>query len=286
MIKALILDYLNHFKDPSFFDVLFSRYSRDQIGQAIIELLREQDQETTGTALFFIRDLCLTPSKDTQHAPYNVIIFGTPIISLIEEHMYSRNYSTRRQAIYTIGKIGSIQSVPKLYQLLEQTKEVDPLLAPRIVTELWWLEPEKNWTATHALITASHYLTRWAALTVLFVYSTGDDLQRVERETLERLRQDTNGRIRDEAEYYWLEYIYRQERAGLTKPERKAQRLHIRSAQPLFLFSDIVTWFENKMDQNQAENYTVDELHDFVEAKAPLLAEERRAYQHVQKKSQ
>jgi hypothetical protein len=286
MIKALIRDYGDHHQDPSFIEDLFSGNNSEQLALAIRELLQEQDSEVIGITLFFVRDLVLTPGRDKHDTPFRVIVFETPILSTIEGLVNSPNYFVRGQAIYTLGKIGSTQSIPKLYQLFQQTKETDPLLAPRIVSELWWLQSEKDWMIIQNLADATNYLTRWAACGVLSVYSEENNQQIVVKEVLELLRDDTNKYIRDEARYQLQELVYRRERGGLTKPERKTRRIVIRSAQPLFTFADINTWFENKMHEGKAVSYTVEELMYFVEVEAPILAEERRKYQQSRRSKQ
>lgn len=285
MIKSLISEYIDHYQEPSFFEKLFDQNSAAYVAQTLIELLHEQNDQIIENTLFFIRDLALTPQNEKHATPHRMIIFETPVITLVENLTMSKNYFTQSQSIYTLGKIGSVQSIQKLYDVFQKTKESNPLLVPRIITEIWWLEPEKNWNIIMKIVSAVNDVTRWSCLAVLFTYSGGEHMLQMAHQVLNTLRQDTNEHIRNEATYQWLELAYRQERLKLTKSERKLQRIHIKTREPLFTFSDIAAWFENKMVNEHRTNYTTAELAYFIETDAPVLAEKRRTYQRLNEKS-
>jgi hypothetical protein len=279
MIQETILNYIDHLEDPAYVASLLSESKEDGVIEALVELLNSDNHARVGSACLFIRDLVLIASKHPSTIPFRDAFFESPIISALERMLLTDNYFMRRHCIYTLGKVGSTESVPALHHAFHILQVRDPLILPKLVGEIWWLEERKSWSLVDAMMTSPHYPIRWATLETLRSWSDNGELQDIKWHCYTSLRGDDHHFIRAEAEYEYQQALFVQRLSALSKAERRKQRKALEQYRPLVSFADIDVWFSNYMHTNLLVDYSLNEIDRFISKGVVQIARDRETYQ-------
>lgn len=174
--------------------------SIEDVANVILELLEETDV-SYWNATTLLRDLVLRSPKSTIFASRFRQSFlngdHQAIVERLEAGLKSEFAMVRRWSVYTLGKIGSKKSLPKLRRLFEWSLDNDPLLISSLVFEISWLG-KKSDTMVQAIKTmaaSDSFLNRWQAIDVIRSTRDIDSWE----STLEELRKDSHPFVRDSA---------------------------------------------------------------------------------------
>ncbi len=267
MITEKILQYLNHLQDNDFIAEVVTLKSLTELCDVINALLRSEDEEVISLTCLFIRDLI---QFNRDHPSCKEFVKKYPqssVVKTVEQLLFSTSHFVRRHAIYTLGKTCSYNSVEALNRAFVEFRDTDPLMLPWLIREMKWLGAENLWELIESMMGSSSFMTRWAVLEEI-EYSYGDAQDKLcgrVCQYLERLRQDLNTYVRQEAEYKYRLLRLRSEIDNLPKADRKKRRRALeREYKPLMHFSGISIAFTYQLSTKGLEQYSVAELEAFV----------------------
>jgi hypothetical protein len=268
MIQNAILNYIDHLEDTTYLASVLARSDSQSLIDGIVGLLHDPDHDLVGRACLFIRDLILVAPQHGIGLAFRDSFDASPIVSALEQLVLAPNHFIRQHTIYTLGKIGSTTSLPKLYLAFQMLCERDPILLPRLVGEILWLEKPKNWRLIERMTASQQYTTRWAALSTLesFAHDIIEDTELVEvkRQCFAQLRGDSHQLVQNEAEYVYQHLVFEQRLSQLTKAERRQQRKELERHRAAVTFSDIEIRYNNQLYTHHIIDYSTADLEQFI----------------------
>ena len=286
MIEAAIADYIDHLGDPGYFATVISSTGEQGLIDALARIIRSDDDERVNQACLFIRDLILIAPKHGVGLAFRDRYYASPIIDELERALIADNHFIRKHAIYTLGKTGSTRSITEMYRAFDLLSERDPVILPRLVGEIWWLEQDKkNWSMIDRMTGGTHYTTRWASLQAIAPYSRFEGLQEVMLRCIECLRADDEPLVRAEAEYRYREIALAGVSPELSKAEYKRRRRELDRSRPEVCFQDIELWFVHFLIAHHMVSYSLGDLEQFMATELSICVQNRRNYQSTAKKS-
>jgi hypothetical protein len=203
--------------------------SADELFAVLNQLLGSSKEEEIIDALGFIRDfmiMSVSPERKVIRDRYP----ESSLVKTIENLLFAPNHSVRNGAIYTLGKTCSYSSVDIITEAFYHFRDVDPILLPKLLGELGWLQGETWEKCSLSMLESPCYLTHWAAIPMLsrFIDLYNDTRYRFKAQQFDRLRHHENVLIRQEAEYeYHVQKELREEFAQV-KALRREQRQLVR----------------------------------------------------------
>lgn len=265
MLVTKILQYLGHIQDVDYLAAIVNSKPLAELCNTINTLLQSDDDETVGLTCLFITDLLLFGKRHPDCKEFIEQYPQSSIVKTLEELVFSTNYFICKQAIYTLGKTCSYDSVTTLNQAFAKLRDTNPLVLPRLLGELGWLGAENFWELLDSMMSSPVYITRWAVIAVLREFNGDDELLQRKRRYVDRLRQDINIHVRLEAEYEYQLLQLRIEGHELSRAERKKKRKDLeRQYKPALRFAYILSAFTNYLSTQGSMQYSVDELETFV----------------------
>ena len=266
MLETKILEYLNHLGDSEYMATVVT-----SIGavDTLIKLLQSENVVTVSYTCLFITDFSIGSRNNTCKEFWESKL-ESAIIPELEHLVLADNHFIRRQAIYTLGKICSYNSVPVLLHAFYELRDKDPLLLPRLVGELFWLGVDNRWALIDSMTASNQYTTRWAVLQSLteFIYDAQneDETFLMRYKFCDRLRQDSHPLVLAEAEYEYqfLALNRRKFKENMSKLEYKKQRKALKKLEPPLTFSVTADRFCNYIYDRKLHTYTIEELESFV----------------------
>lgn len=270
MIQDAILNYIDHLEDEAYFTALLGANETHELIQILVDLLRSEDAERVSFTCLFIRDLlCIAPRYQLGLA-FRAAFFISALVLELERLVLAKHYSIRHEAIYTLGKTGSTRSIPALHRAFKLFRASDPLLLPRLISEIWWLESDqRSWELIDVMLASPLYLTRWAVLGILTTWSGEGAIRAIQQQCYAALRFDEYPLIRAEATYEYQQFLFEQRLPALTKTEKRKQRKEIDRYKPALSFADVEVKFGNYMFTNNLATYSLDELDQFITSDVP-----------------
>jgi hypothetical protein len=237
---------------------------------AINELLNSSDTETVSSTCFLIKDLALYSNQYLQGETLSQKYETSSILKTIEQLLFSQNCWIRKAAVYTLGKTCSYGSIPVLSEAFRTFRDSDPLLLPRLMGEMGWLGAENFWELLDSMIESQFFVTRWAVVKLLPEFIEDADSQNElflgKIRCLEKLRQDINPFVCDEAEHQYQLLKFRSEMQNFSKPDHKKMRKELdRKYTPILSFSCISNRFEYYLNKKGLTQYSIDDLENFIE---------------------
>lgn len=172
------------------------------IVQALVGLLQKKGIQSYYDTCGLIRDLVLGPFESKKNEVFNRILDKSKVIPILERNILAGNHFESSASIYTLGKICSKQSVPKMLRSLKGLALRDPVNASDLVSEIWWLDGggKKNWGLIDNL-SKMGFWQKWGALHVLSHWSGQRSFEKTKMEYLKWFATDENAIIRLEATY-------------------------------------------------------------------------------------
>lgn len=277
-LRDQILTHYRYGGQPQYTERLLTSVPLDVLYQAITDLLRSNIPSEFAETCFFIQDVVISTHTESAEK-FSEGVYTSPVVSALESLVkYAPQYHARNLATYTLGKIWSINSVEVMIEAFYRHFETDPLLVPRLLDEIDWLNAVRKapeFTAcTKEAVLNWNYLTRWAV--VDHCYRAPHSLN---IPCLEILAQDENPAIRAEAEFTLA--LTKNEAAMFDDwpdaedpitPEREAknrileaERDRIYASQPNLTFTTLEQRFWVKAKALQPYDYHVMELMQFAD---------------------
>jgi len=269
MFETKIRKYINYLGDAEYMaDVVTSPGAVN----SLIKLLQSNDREIINETCFFIRDLVVSGSNcDICRQSWESQL-KSAIIPEIENLLFADHHFIRRDAVYTLGKICSYDSIPVMLNAFYQLRDRDPILLPWLIGELFWLGINNPWDVIDSMAVSDRYTTRWAVVDVLGKFSCNSPNDEDDEDFLrahklcDRLRRDAHRLVREEAEYnyQYLELQRRKHQENMSKAEYKQQRKKLKKFSTFLAFSNIGSPFRNYISERNLHTYTIEELENFI----------------------
>lgn len=262
-IATSILDYINYLQDVDYLATVVNSAPAEKLHTIIVELLQSEDTETVSLACLFIQDLMLYGVRRHPNCAKFVQEHSIDaIISTLEYLLFSPNHFIRYQAVHTLGKTCSYDSLAALNEAFNAFRDADPILLPRLLGEMGWLGAENFWALLDSMINSTVYMTRWAVVDVLSEFA---DNARSKLKCLEQLRQDSNALIQAEADYEYQLLNLRSNAHNLPPKDRRAQQKSLKQQwSPTIRFSGLSRRFTNHLYTTGRTDYIIGELEAFV----------------------
>jgi hypothetical protein len=261
----VIRDHINGTLDGVAANHLLTHVPIDELCAALAMFLRSDDQAAIRDACLIIRDGALMASNPEQ-GWFRAALREYGVVKQLEENLFTDNHFTRGVTVYTLGKIGSTESISALRLAFTTYRDTDPLLVPELIFEMSWLGVDK-WELIDRAGESPVYATRWSTVDAIKQHESGRVGKAKQVERLTRLIQDENHLVSDEARYAYAEL------GGTPTPKLPRPAGTIRQGEsalhlPSLLFWDCAIRFSNYLSQSEWHTYTVRELEDFI-AKLP-----------------
>lgn len=270
-LRDQILNSYKYGGKPQYMEALLTSVPLDGLYQEIADLLHSDLNSEFAETCFFIQDVVM--STHTAIADqFRAGVYTSPVVFTLESLVKDApQYHTRSMATYTLGKIWSVNSVGVMVDAFYRYFETDPLLVPRLMFEIGWLQQE---TATlvqlaclEAAATSWNYLTRWAVVHMIDRMTDREITSPRVSQILDMLIQDDMAVIRAEAQFFLfklgiLSRIYNE---GVTKKERRAMRKQINQAEPTLTFENLTLQFQSPLRGGNSYDYHLMELMRFAD---------------------
>ena len=275
--KQIVVDNIinySHAIDLDYLVNIVNNLSFAEFENIICQLLKSLDREIVNATCFAIRDLIVCGSRYKEFDEFAEKYPQSLIVKSIEDLLFSPNRNTVNDAIYTLGKTCSYNSISALKKAFYKLKDTDPLLLERLFCEMQWLgglEKETTWEFLDALISSDRYITRWTTLYLIpeCIEEDGTEISILQHEKyyyLQSLKEDSSLLIRAQAEYRCEEIEFNLISQTLTKQERKKQRKQLEKKKSSILtLDDIEGRFSSYIYRKKLSSYTMSELETFVE---------------------
>ncbi|MDB9513953.1 HEAT repeat domain-containing protein [Kamptonema animale CS-326] len=266
MFEIKISKYINYLGDTEYMaDVVTSPGAVN----SLIKLLQSNEREIISDTCFFIRDFVLSCSKNHICRQSWESQLKSAIIPELENLLFADNHFIRKDAVYTLGKICSYDSIPVMLNAFYKLRDRDPILLPRLIGELFWLGINNPWDVINSMAVSDRYITRWAVVDVLGKFSCNspndEDFLRAHR-LCDLLRRDAHSLVREEAEYNYqfLELQRRKHQENISKAEYRQQSKELKKISIFLHFNNIGNQFCNYMYARNLHTYTSEELENFI----------------------
>lgn len=287
MKHEYILNYLDHLQPPDYFDRIFYEMTVDELIQSITELLQFDTREVVSDTCVFIRDAILLAPHSPHVQAFRNQVYESDVISHLERLVLSTHYLHRRNAAFTLGKINSVKSIPILHQAVYQLHDRDPIILPRLILEINWLERNDSFDLLTFISKSTNYIARWSLLDILSTFTSMESWKTIKQPILAALQQEAHPFLQQEALYRYNQSFFNIHHASLSRTKKQQLQKYIRTLEPEMKFEDIDLWFHNHLYEQNKRDYSIEELEQFIEVQTPKLIEQRKRYdkQHPRKKS-
>jgi hypothetical protein len=265
-----ILQYLDHLQDVDYLAAIVTSISPLELCNTINSLLQSDDDDTVGLTCLFITDLVLFGNRHSDCKEFINNYPQSTIVQTLEQIVFSTNHFIRKQAIYTLGKTCSYDSVDILNQAFIQFRDTDPLILRRLIGEMGWLGAENFWELLDSMTNSQVDVTRWAVIDVLHEFigddaRVQDELFQYKWKCVEQLRQDSNFYVHSEAEYEYQLLKFRSETHEQSKVERKKKRKELEHPyKPKLCFAYVSNRFLYDLHTKGLKEYSIRELEAFI----------------------
>jgi len=265
MFDTKIRKYINYLGDAGYMaDVVTLPGAVD----SMIKLLQSNEGEIISDTCLFIRDFVLSCSQNHTCQQSWESQLKSAIIPEIENLLFADNHFIRRDAVYTLGKICSYDSIPVMLNAFYQLRDRDPILLPRLIGELFWLGVNNPWDIIDSMAVSDRYTTRWAVVHVWGEFdctSPNEDFVMAHK-LCDRLRRDAHPLVREQAEYNYqsLELQRRKHQENMSNAEYRQQRKELKKKYTFLPFGNIILQFGKYMCDRNLHTYTIEELETFI----------------------
>ena len=267
-IANQILNSFSFFQDSDRFAAVVNSTSSEELCNIINGLLRSEYFDKVGYTCGFIRDLVMFGRGNPDCERFVKDYLEYSIIETLEELLFSPYHHIRQLTIYTLGKICSYKSLPALNRAFTAFRDTDPILLPRLISEMNWLGEPNFWELINSMMKSSVYITRWAVIDILgksAEIQMEDELYPEKFQYIELLRGDSNILVRTQAEYEYQLLKVRREILNLPKPQRRKRRKEVeRKYKPNLCFYHVEMSFRNYAGKNKLRQCSLGELEAFI----------------------
>ncbi|MGO8671789.1 MAG: hypothetical protein ACLQVD_10540 [Capsulimonadaceae bacterium] len=252
------MDYVVNLDDR---DYLSTTLDSPGIFPTLHEMLEGEDPDEVSAACLVIRNGLIGWAHSDAVTRFENEFGASQIPATLEHLLTSTCHWLHGEAIYTIGKIGWIDSLPVLHSIVPSFCESDPLCLPGLIFEIRWIESNSNVAprcAEHleTMVQSPHFVTRWAAV----------GCAHRDEGILKRLRSDPHPAVCAEAIYVHERLLLDQVIHDYAPKEMRMLRRKLdKELLPWFDFETMSLRFEQYRRERQQNGYTMEELERFIE---------------------
>lgn len=260
-VGSVVDSYLEYLMSSTFIDEAVARHG---VATIVDEITRRVDQTAAPDAMLLARDLAVYGVFRQQLVDeVRGLLPRSGLFAALERCLEAPVFNARHGAVYTFGKLGFEENVPRLLRAFDQRRDRDPFLVPGLVFEIGWLQgdPSADAERVQAVIASSCELTRWSALAI--IDQQLDDERGLE--VAERLLEDPHALIRAEAAYRVAWLSRRLAARGLDSspaPVTAQERRTIEASRPPITFDALQHRF--CLAPEHAPDYSVDEVMAYL----------------------
>jgi len=250
---------------------IVSNLSFSELEKILCQLLTSQNQDRINETCFMIRDSIVCGNRYSELAEFREKYSKSLIVKNLENLLFSCNRSIIKDAIYTLGKTCSYNSLPALEEAFYSLRDTDPLILSRLFCEMQWLGLDNFWELIDSMMSSDVFFTRWAVIDLLPLESEDNEenqniLSQKTHNCLEILKQDSHDLIQIEAEYKLLWMNFKIISKTLSKSERRKQRKQLeRQYKTISSFETISILFEKYLNRKKMNSYTISKLSIFLD---------------------
>jgi hypothetical protein len=159
--RQQIRDYVDHLEDTAYVRAVFAAAGVSGVAGLLVAMLRGGDRDAALAAGLFLRDAVLFGMAPD----FALALPRTGVFPALRANLYVPDYAVRRDSVYTIGKLTVRTTAGLLREAFPVALRRDPLLLPRLLSELSWLTGGKRpWAYLRRVAESPHYLVRWSLL--------------------------------------------------------------------------------------------------------------------------
>jgi len=252
MLRNVIENYINHIQEFDSLNKFLETISVADLLFTLSEMLKSKDKEQISSANLFIRDMVNFSRyihKNFQN--FREQLLSSELTGLLYSNIFAPMFSVRDSTVYTLGKIGDVNSIPVLENAFTYFLDTDPLLLSRVFFELSWLggyKPEWSgrpdlWSLVDQMVNSPNKMTRWAILSIsdfdsssVFRYKDNPAFFLLQTHYLNLLIADDFNLLKEEAVFRLQEINLERNVNNLNKKERNRARKTLLSNAPAVTF--------------------------------------------------
>ncbi|MBE9117073.1 hypothetical protein IQ249_14320 [Lusitaniella coriacea LEGE 07157] len=272
--ENIVIDNIKKYGDSLDLDYLVNivnNLSFAELEESLCRLLKSQDRNKISETCFIVRDLVVCGNRYSELTEFREKYPKSLIVKTLESLLSSSDRNTVKDAIYTLGKTCSHNSISALKKAFYYLQDTDPLILSRLFCEMQWLGLDNYWELIDSMMSSDVCFTRWAVIDLLPIEIEGNGeksnilLQPIYN-CLEQLKRDSYEVIRIETEYKYLWINFKLIASTLCKAERRKQRKKLeKQYQSILSFNRFSRVFNYYLDRKNMDSYTIYQLHTFFD---------------------
>ena len=164
--EAVIASYLDHVQDEAYVDAALKHHSPAALVDAAVRLVQGTETEGFDDAALFIRHVSTGLFRQETTLAFREHLPGSGLFDALDRCLRAPSFHLRTQAANTFGKLCYPENADRLIRVLEERRDIDPLLTPQLLFEIRWLrhDNDAHWRRIQWLTQAPEGICRWAAL--------------------------------------------------------------------------------------------------------------------------
>jgi hypothetical protein len=235
-VREAIRVYIDHLQDGAYVSAIFNKVNTSTVLALLADMLRGGERNDVGHGLLFTEDAILFRLAPPEFADEYV---ASDLLEVVRAQIYAPDYSVRHLAVHALSRLGPRDNAAYLADALPWYLAHDPLNLDGLLMELRVLHHKKSWRAhLEAMAVAPLYLTRWAAVEVLWErgaqpvigVQAGNGVWA--RQLLRGLAQDHHPLVRREARWRLDQERASKPRRPLPRWHRRLQATRLRQGEP------------------------------------------------------
>ncbi|MCL4531885.1 MAG: hypothetical protein M1582_01620 [Actinobacteria bacterium] len=182
-IRDAIRDYLRRQSDPAYYQSVFAMGDVDSVLSALEGMVREGNLDDLRDAIGFNEDaIHHWGPKGCLYAYYR-----SGLLRAFRDAIYAQDFRIRHNAIVVLGELGPASNARILSSALPWFLAHDPLNLDELLLEITRLLPPRQWRRVRkavlgSMVASPFYLTRWAAVEILWARDCSHGRAASERE--------------------------------------------------------------------------------------------------------
>lgn len=266
-LKKRILEYADHLEERAYMDSVLA-VGTPAVLEAVIELLQSDSLEDVFHSDLFVRDALRIYRRDNPD--FIASLLTSKIPATYRANAVSRNPGKRSVAVMSLCDSIGWNDPQDIRFVLSDLKEHDPLLIPKLLGHHQSLIEHDDWLEVQKVASHGSFLVRWSLVELLDQWLTFplpvERIMNPTRELLQRLQNDENRMVSNEAGFLARKLDYYEIMPTLPKPEKRRRSKDLNREQPNLRFESLRIQFGNFLFQRGNPEFTIGELEAFVQS--------------------